>query len=178
MLRINRQTDYAVRVLLLLAKQGPDQLVSTLRVHKEMLIPRALAQRIVAALARGGFITTYPGRDGGLALARMPEAINLSEVVEYFEGPLNLSDCLVAAGECPFDQKCPVRCHWARLQRLLIHEMEQITFAQLVQDALAIENLKILKPSHAPRPSRRQTERRGKEKLSSPTGAPASTKPS
>ena len=106
-----------------------------------MLIPPALAQRIVAELARGGFILTFPGRDGGLLLARAPEAINLREVVEHFEGPLILSDCLMAGVDCPFDRKCPVRCRWVRLQSLLMDELQKISFAELAQEALSVEQM-------------------------------------
>ena len=135
MIRINRQTDYAARVILALAKRGPEGRASTSQIQHEMLIPPALAQRIVAELARGGFILTFPGRDGGVTLARPPEEINLRQVVEHFEGKLILSACLVADGECPFDKKCPVRGRWARLQSMLHHEMEQITFAELAREA-------------------------------------------
>jgi len=85
MIRINRQTDYAIRVVLALAKHTERQRISTTEVQREMLIPAAFLPRIVAELGRGGFILTFPGRDGGLELARPAEQINLRQVVEYFE---------------------------------------------------------------------------------------------
>ena len=62
MIRINRQTDYAIRVILALAKQGEDAMLPTSQIQQEMLIPKALSLRVVAELAKGGFIVTYPGR--------------------------------------------------------------------------------------------------------------------
>jgi len=76
MIRINRQTDYAIRLILYLAQQEEGSRVSTAEVRKEMQIPPALAQRIAADLARGEFILTFPGRDGGLTLARPANEIN------------------------------------------------------------------------------------------------------
>ena len=73
MLRINRQTDYAVRVLLALAKKPPETRLSTAEIREEMLIPKSVSLRIVADLARGGFIKTFPGRDGGIKLAHPAE---------------------------------------------------------------------------------------------------------
>ncbi len=64
MLHVNRKTDYAIRVLLALAKRGEEARVSTAVIQEEMLIPPALALQIVAALAKGGFILTYAGREG------------------------------------------------------------------------------------------------------------------
>ena len=42
MLKINRQTDYAVRVILALAKQGEGARLSSGEIQREMLIPPAL----------------------------------------------------------------------------------------------------------------------------------------
>ena len=141
MIRINRQTDYAIRLILYLAQQEIGTRVSTAEVRKEMKIPPALAQRIVADLARGEFIQTFPGRDGGLILARSAEEINLRQIVEHFEGKFFISDCLVDKGNCPFDNKCPVRLRWTRLQSHIILELEQITFKDLAQDAQSINDL-------------------------------------
>jgi len=139
MIRINRQTDYAIRVLLALAEHRDEARRSTSEIRREMLIPPALAQRVVADLARGGFIVTYAGRDGGLELARPPEQINLRQVVEFFEGPITISDCMITEGECPFDDKCPVRRRWARLQGTIADEMENVTLSELAKDASLIE---------------------------------------
>ena len=141
MIRINRQTDYAVRVILSLARREQNVRASTTEIQQEMLIPPSLAQRIVADLARGGFVHTFPGRDGGLTLAKPASEINLRQIVEHFEGKLFISDCLVAAGDCPFDNNCPVRCRWARLQSMVMRELEQITFADLAQEASSVQSL-------------------------------------
>jgi len=140
MLKINRKTDYAVRVLLALAKRPVGTLASTSEIRKEMLIPPALLQRIVAELSAGNFINTQAGRDGGIRLAHTPQQINLLQVVEHFEGTIYLSDCVIKPGECPFDRRCPVRCRWVRLRNVLRAELEQTTFQDLVDDAIAIQS--------------------------------------
>ena len=139
MLRVNRQTDYAVRVVLALAKKPRGTRISTTKIGHEMLIPPAFLQRIVAELANGGFIETQAGRDGGISLAHEPDQINLLQVVEHFEGPLILSDCVLREGDCPFELKCPVNCQWIRLKDLLRAEMGRVTFQQLVEDAAQID---------------------------------------
>ncbi len=139
MLRINRQTDYAVRVLLALAKQAPEARLSTAEIRDEMLIPKSVSLRVVADLARGGFIQTFPGRDGGISLARPAEEINLLQVTEHFEANFSISECIHAKGVCPFETQCPVRRRWARLQRIIMQELESITFAELRKDAFSLQ---------------------------------------
>ncbi|MFN8413084.1 MAG: Rrf2 family transcriptional regulator [Anaerolineales bacterium] len=139
MLKINRQTDYAVRVVLALSKRAQGTRVSSSEIGREMQVPPALLQRIVAELASGGYIHTQAGRDGGITLAHLPKDINLLQVVEHFEGVIFLSDCALNSGDCPFGRKCPVRCQWVRLKNLIRAELERVTFQQLVEDATAIE---------------------------------------
>ncbi len=140
MLKINRQTDYAVRVVLALAKQGQGARISSAAIQREMLIPAALMPRIVAELAKTGIIRTFTGRDGGLTLSRPAQQITLRAVVEAFEGPVLLSRCLQVTGEgdCPFQMTCPVRSKWGRVQVAMLREMAAITFADLAQEALGV----------------------------------------
>jgi len=140
MLKINRQTDYAVRVILALARRGEGARLSSADIQQEMLIPKAFMPRIVAQLARQGLVNTFPGRDGGLMLPCPPSQITLRDVVEAFEGPILLSECLQVKGEndCPFQSNCPVRSKWGRVQVAMMREMAAITFESLVQEAAGI----------------------------------------
>ncbi len=153
MLRINRQTDYAVRVILALSKKAPGKRFLSSEISKEMLIPPVLIQRIVAELASGGFILTQAGRDGGITLALEPKQITMLQVVEHFEGELYLSDCVLKPGECPFERRCPVHCQWIRLKNLLRDEMARITFQQLVEEGHLIESNLTVNASHALNPA-------------------------
>ena len=127
MLKINRQTDYAVRVILALAKQGESTRLSSGEIQREMLIP-------------AGLVNTFPGRDGGLMLPRPASQITLRDVVEAFEGPILLSECLQVKGEddCPFRSNCPVSPKWGRVQVAMMREMAAITFESLAQEALGV----------------------------------------
>jgi Rrf2 family iron-sulfur cluster assembly transcriptional regulator len=138
MLKINRQTDYAVRVILALAQQGEGARLSSGEIQKAMLIPAALMPRIVAQLARHGLLNTFPGREGGLMLPRPAAQITLRDVVEAFEGPILLSECLQAKDDCPFRTNCPVSPKWGRVQVAMLREMAAITFESLAQEALGV----------------------------------------
>jgi Rrf2 family protein len=137
MLRINRQTDYAVRVL---AKHGKGTRLSTAEIQREMLIPPALMVRIVAELARHKLVETFPGREGGISLPCPASQITLKDVVEAFEGPILLSACLQVRGEDdnPFLSNCPVRSKWGRVQAAMMREMASISFDDLVHEAAGI----------------------------------------
>jgi Rrf2 family protein len=139
MLKINRQTDYAVRVLLALAKQGESARLPSSAIRQEMQIPPAVMARVVAQLARAELVKTFPGRDGGLMLPRPASQITLKDIVEAFEGPILLSECLQVKGEddCPFQSNCPVSSKWGHVQVAMLRELAAITFESLAREALA-----------------------------------------
>lgn len=141
MLKINRQTDYAVRVVLALAQRGEGIRVSSAKVQHEMLIPKSFMGRIVAQLAQAGLVLTFPGRDGGLQIGRDPQTITFKDVVEAFEGPILLSECLIPQGDsdCPFIQACPVSSKWGRVQAAMLREMKSIVFSDMVKKELNLK---------------------------------------
>ncbi|MFN2198567.1 MAG: RrF2 family transcriptional regulator [Anaerolineales bacterium] len=136
MLKINRRTDYAVRVGVALAKQPLGTRLPTHQIKEEMLIPRAFLQRIISELSQAHLIQTFPGPSGGIQLARPPEEISLRDIVDAMEGPLCISDCLIQPQDCPLSTACPVRGRWGRLERMILAELEQTSLAQLAAETL------------------------------------------
>ncbi len=138
MLRINRRTDYAIRVMLALAKRPEGTRVSTQAIQTEMLLPRAFLQRIIADLSKKGLIHTYPGPNGGLQMARPSQDITLRDIYEAIEGPLLISECLESKGTCPLDGSCPVHPIWQRIQCKMLQEFDSLNLKQLAFDAFAL----------------------------------------
>jgi Rrf2 family transcriptional regulator, iron-sulfur cluster assembly transcription factor len=121
--------------MLCLARHPAGTRLAVQQIQETMLIPRSFLNRIVADLSRVKLIATFPGPSGGLELAQPAGETNLRQIWEAVEGPLLISDCLKAPGECPLDQGCPVRQRWARLQGLIIRELESTTLRQLADEA-------------------------------------------
>jgi Rrf2 family protein len=136
--KINRRTDYAVRVGVALARHPADTRLSSQVIQQEMLIPGPFLQRITSELSRANLINTYPGPNGGLQLARPAGEITLKDFVLAMEGPLCLSDCLENPHECPLSTECPVRSRWWRLQRHILQELQQTTLADLAAEAVSV----------------------------------------
>ncbi len=132
--RISRETDYAIRVLLALARQGHGVRQTTGAIREVMAIPPLMAPRVVARLAQLGLITSIPGRGGGIELTRAPETITLKEIVTALEPDFFIAECLVDPDLCPFETTCPVRRQWARIQALVLRELEHITLADLAAE--------------------------------------------
>lgn len=142
MMRINRRTDYAVRIMLALAEHPFGERLSTKLIREEMFVPRAFLERIIAELSKAKLILTFPGPNGGIQLFVEPEKINLRHIWEAIEGPLLISDCLQTPEECPLHENCPVRGCWGSLQKTIQRELESITISQLSEELKVKRNRK------------------------------------
>ena len=131
-MRLTRQGDYAVRVMLDLAAHAQDAPIPRAQIQTRQDVPEAFLAKTVQALARAGLVRTRPGAHGGVTLNAPPEAVTLLQVIEAVEGPIRLNRCVEAPSACPRDRFCPVHPVWMRLQALLIRELS-VTIAALAQ---------------------------------------------
>ena len=79
-MRLTRQTDYALRILLQAAAQ-PEARLSIAQVAESQGIARNHAMKLVNELAQAGLLATTRGRGGGFALARPAAGVTGGEVV-------------------------------------------------------------------------------------------------
>jgi Rrf2 family iron-sulfur cluster assembly transcriptional regulator len=134
-MRLTREGDYAIRVLVDLAGRRRGDVVRTEDLTVTTGVPRAYLAKIVRALARARLVLTRPGPGGGVSLGEDPSRITLRRMIEAIEGPLALNRCLVRAGECPRDAFCPAHPVWARIQAVLIRELEAVRLQDLADAA-------------------------------------------
>jgi Rrf2 family transcriptional regulator, nitric oxide-sensitive transcriptional repressor len=91
-MHLTRQTDYALRLLIALARQdGARQSIAG--VAADQAISRTHLMKIANQLAHAGFIAATRGRGGGIELARPADQINIGEVVSVMEPGCELVDC-------------------------------------------------------------------------------------
>lgn len=136
MLRINRETDYAIRVILALANYPPGDLISSAVIQEEMKLPKALSLQIISKLSHLNLIHSFPGRNGGIQLARLPEEITLYEIVKGMEGEILMSECLEEEHHCELSPDCPVQGYWVKLQDLVTRELQSANFKFLLEEML------------------------------------------
>ena len=91
-MKLTRYTDYALRVLMHLAVQ-PGQLTSISTIARAYGISQNHLVKVVQDLRVAGYVDAVRGRAGGIRLARLPEEINVGEVVRHTEGGFDLVDC-------------------------------------------------------------------------------------
>ena len=91
-MRLTLHTDYALRLLTLLALE-PDVSHTIEEVARRYGISRNHLTKVTQTLVQAGFVDGQRGRGGGLRLARAAAAINVGAVVRATEDGFTLVEC-------------------------------------------------------------------------------------
>jgi Rrf2 family protein len=130
---LRRNTDYALRLLVSLAKHGDDVAVATRALAEEQEVPYQLACKLMQQLHAARLVRSCMGPKGGFRLGRNAAEINLLDVVRVIQGPLSLNRCLLNEGCCPRKEGCPVRARMSELQGQMDEYLGSVSLADLLR---------------------------------------------
>lgn len=133
MIRFSLRTEYGLRALMELAAHWGDGPVPAREIAERQSIPLRFLEHQLAALHKGGIVTSHRGSGGGTELSRAPSDVRISEVIEVLEGPLAAMFCLEPHEEvsCPHEQHCGLQELWMRVETAVRQVFEQTTLADL-----------------------------------------------
>lgn len=128
---IRRNTDYAVRLIIHLAKHYGNGPISTRAAAVEEQVPYQLACKLMQKLNNAKLVTSCMGPKGGFVLGAEPSKISLLEVVEAIQGPISMNRCVLSEDACPKQTTCTVRGKLASLQKNINSGLAGITLDEL-----------------------------------------------
>jgi Rrf2 family protein len=130
-MQITRQTDYATRCVLHLARMKERVLVVD-DIAIVMDIPKSFLAKILQRLTKAGIVKSSRGIKGGFQLAKNPRQISLLDVIEAIQGPAGMNRCAINKDTCKFSNTCTVHPIWVELRRKVEQHLEKITFQKLL----------------------------------------------
>ena len=141
-MRLTVYTDYALRALMYVAAR-PDRLSTIAEISTAYGISRNHLMKVVNQLAVAGFVETVRGHQGGLRLARPPEAINLADVVRQTEGDSGLVPCMDAAqpGYCAISPACRLKGALAKASQAFFSVLEDFSLEDLTKNREVLQGL-------------------------------------
>ncbi len=128
---ISRKTDYALRILSLLAC-GEDGLLSVRTAAERVNVPYSFARSIQHGLAQAGIIESLRGVRGGMRLKVAPDQITILQIVEAVQGPLVVNACSATDGDCTRMDTCCYHPIWVGAQELLASYLSSVTLDDVV----------------------------------------------
>jgi Rrf2 family nitric oxide-sensitive transcriptional repressor len=108
-MRLNRFTDYSLRVLLYAANAAEGR-ITIAEIARAYDISEHHLVKVVHFLGKAGLLDNARGRGGGLRLARAPGEINVGALVRLAEGGDRLAECFDhAANRCRIAGGCELQ---------------------------------------------------------------------
>ncbi|WP_372862625.1 Rrf2 family transcriptional regulator [Spongiibacter sp.] len=135
-MKLTKQTDYAFRTLLFLAKQPPGQLVNIQHVCDFFDISANHISKVVMRLVRRGDVEAIRGKGGGIRLARLPEEISLLDIVKEFETTLQPINC--AEQPCRIIDNCKLKKLLGDAMQAFLLSLAPYSLADVTGDELQI----------------------------------------
>ncbi len=132
---ISRKTDYALRMLSMLAEE-PGTLLSVRTAAEQVNVPYSFARSIQHGLVQAGIIESLRGVHGGMRLKADPKEVTIREVVEAVQGPLVMNDCTAPDGDCARMGSCCYHPLWAGTQALVRDYLDSVTLDDVVSHRL------------------------------------------
>ena len=98
---------------------------------RQEISPKYL-EHLIAPLRVAGLVKSIRGAHGGYILARPPEKIVLSEVIQVLEGSIAPSECVDDPSICSREKLCVTRDIWAEMKEAMEKVLESTTLKDLV----------------------------------------------
>lgn len=105
-MRLTRQTNYAIRMLMYCAAND-GQLSRIGEIAKSYSVSELFLFKILQPLTKAGLIETVRGRNGGIRLGKPASAITLVDVVKVTEDNFAMAECFENDfSDCPLVDSC------------------------------------------------------------------------
>jgi Rrf2 family protein len=129
---ITRDTDYALRALCAIAEYK-EKKVSVSELNYRLKIPRAFLRKILQHLQKKGVLDSSRGSGGGFLLVKPIDKIFLVDLIEIFQGPLQLNECFFKKMACPNTRSCTLKKKVDRIEKYVINQLKSINLASLLR---------------------------------------------
>ncbi|MBO6917341.1 MAG: iron-responsive transcriptional regulator RirA [Rhizobiaceae bacterium] len=140
-MRLTRQTNYAVRMLMYCAADS-ENLSRIPDIAKAYSVSELFLFKILQPLAKAGIMETVRGRNGGVRLARPANEITLLDVVKTTEDNFAMAECFENdASECPLVDSCGLNSALRRALNAFFEVLSEYTIDDLVKARPDINSL-------------------------------------
>lgn len=136
-MRLTYYTDYALRLLLLLALE-PEQRHTIEAAAVRFGVSKNHLMKVAMTLTQAGLIESTRGRGGGLKLAHAAGDIRLGDAVRATERDFHIAECLDAAtNSCSLSPACRLKSTMQEAVSEFLAVFDRYTVADLVRSPAA-----------------------------------------
>ena len=130
-MQLNRSTDYAIQMLVYLAKTR--KTVSSSKLAAAIGVSHRYLLQISAKLRAAGFIRAAHGPSGGLALDKAPEEISLYDVILGMEGIIKTGEICGVPSDEVSKEMLMLKNEYRKVDCMLERVLKEITLARILE---------------------------------------------
>ena len=132
-MKLSTRGRYGTRALLELALRQGEGPVLLRDIAQRQQISLPYLEHLITPLIAAGIVRSTRGARGGVLLARPPEEIRLSEVIQLLEGSIAPAECVNNPEVCMRSEFCVTRDVWGELGKAMSGVLEATTLQDLVE---------------------------------------------
>ena len=129
MLRISKLTDYAILMMVEMARDG--EILSAHALAERIHVEVPTASKVLKLLAGSGLLLSYRGANGGYRVRNAAADISVAEVIAAIEGPIAMTECSVEEGLCSQEDQCGLRSNWQRISLAVAQALRDVSLAEM-----------------------------------------------
>jgi len=132
-MKLSTRGRYGTRALLDLAFHNEKEPILLKDIAQRQQISLPYLEHLIAPLIAAGIVRSTRGARGGVSLAKPPEQIRLSGVVQLLEGSMAPAECVNNPEVCARSKLCVTRDIWGELKKAVNGVLESTTLQDLVE---------------------------------------------
>ena len=131
-MQLNRSTDYAIQMLVYLAKAR--KTVSSSKLAAAMGVSHRYLLQISTKLRAAGFIRAAHGPSGGLKLAKAPEEISLYDIILSMEGAVQIGEICGTPIAVMAQEMLALEAEYRKIEKMLEKALQVVTLENILQN--------------------------------------------
>ena len=130
-MKLNRTTQYAIKILAHMSNDDSRQLFSAQYISEKLAIPYKYMTRLMSQLVNAELLLSIRGREGGYKLAKNSSDITILDILNAACDPLDSHICILGSTPCNEHKKCALHDAWRAPKKSIANMFKNTTLDKL-----------------------------------------------
>lgn len=131
---LSKSCVYGIRALIYLALDDNRPYISIKELSNNLDISFHFLTKTLQILTHNNIVASAKGTKGGVALNRLPEKINVYDIVVAIDGNAVFEECVLGLPGCTDDNPCPLHSIWRITKEELREQLKSSNLKLLSKD--------------------------------------------
>lgn len=113
--------------------RSKEKITSVATLVGSLRMPKPFLRKILQILHKEGILKASKGYGGGFSLALSADKIYLGSLIEIFQGPLRLNQCIFKKKLCPDRKICPLKKKIDDIEKYVVSQLDSVTIKTLLK---------------------------------------------